>query len=160
MTNNDIIQQGELAKFIADFSARADFDPDTMDFELELQYGLMGKSINISKSKFRECSDGWLFSFPTSDIVGKVTAKMTIYVNDTDIKGGTRPETDEQIICFVAATPYPRVFCIPSDDATHDVTYTRTETSDIANLYERLADVYDRNILTCDGEYIYVLKSN
>jgi hypothetical protein len=40
------------------------------------------------------------------------------------------------------------------------VTYTRTEQSDIADKYQRLADKYDRPLMTVDNEYIFVMKPN
>ena len=157
-TLSNVIQQGEVVKFIMDIT-REDFSMATGNFQVELSWGLLGQKKLISKADMLEATTGWIFSFDTSDVVGPVVAKATWYYDDADVPGAVRPETDEQLLCKVVSVPCPRFMTCPACSDDHDVTYTRTEESDIAAAYMRLVDVYDRPILTDDGEYIFVLRS-
>lgn len=158
MDSTMIIQQGELAKYKVTF-AREDFDPEQRDFYIELKYGMLGQSITIDKSDCQMISSNiWLFSFDTSEIVGKVIARMVMSFNDGDVSNNSRKEVDEQMIAFVVSTPCPRFFTCPACTGTHDVTYVRTEESGILTNYEQLKDVYGRAIKTSDDMYIFVLR--
>lgn len=172
MDKKNIIQQGERVKYMVTF-LRPDFNPEEMDFELELRYGFLGRKIVIPKSGFLYGTGGeWLFSFPTDGIVGKVTARMILHMTDTDISSDDdRQEVDEQVIAFVVTTPCPQFLTCPACTGSHDVSYERTEESDIASMYMRLVstewvqpdaggDPYPiyRPLLTRDDQYIYVLR--
>ena len=157
-TLSNVIQQGEVVKFIMAIT-RQDFSMATGNFQVELSWGLLGSKKVIKKADMLEAADGWVFSFDTADVVGPVIAKATWFYEDADVPGAIRPETDEQLLCKVAAVPCPRYMTCPACSDDHDVTYTRTEESDITAAYMRLVDVYDRPILTDDGEYIFVLRS-
>lgn len=157
-TLSNVIQQGEVVKFIMAID-REDFSMATGNFQVELLWGLLGKKKVITKADMLESTNGWIFSFDTSDMVGPVVAKATWYYNDADVPSAIRPETDEQMICKVASVPCPKYMTCPACSDDHDVTYIRTEESDIAAAYLRLVDVYDRPLLTEDGEYIFVLRS-
>lgn len=171
MNTKNIVQQGELLKFKI-MSNRPDLDLETVDFEMEIKYGLLGKKITIPKSEFIYGTAGeWVFMFPTDDIVGKVVARFIWQHHDTDVQPGQeRQEVDEQIIAFVVCTPNPQMLICPVDTADHDVTYERTEESDIASMYLRLVctevvtpehgepyTIY-RPIITRNDEYIYVRR--
>ena len=157
-TLSNVIQQGEVVKFIMAIT-RQDFSMATGNFQLELTWGLLGGKKVIKKADMLESTNGWVFSFDTSDMVGPVIAKATWYYDDADVEGAVRPETDEQMLCKVVSVPCPRFMTCPACSDDHDVTYTRTEESDIAAAYMRLVDAYDRPLLTEDGEYIFVLRS-
>ena len=157
-TLSNVIQQGEVVKFIMAIT-REDFSMATGNFQVELSWGLLGQKKLISKADMLEAAAGWVFSFDTSDVVGPVVAKATWYYDDADVPGAVRPETDEQLLCKVVSVPCPRFMTCPACSDDHDVTYTRTEESDIAAAYVRLVDVYDRPLLTEDGEYIFALRS-
>ena len=157
-TLSNVIQQGEVVKFIMAIT-REDFSMATGNFQVELSWGLLGQKKLISKADMLEAAAGWVFSFDTSDVVGPVVAKATWYYDDADVPGAVRPETDEQMLCKVVSVPCPRFMTCPACSDDHDVTYTRTEESDIAAAYVRLVDVYDRPLLTEDGEYIFALRS-
>lgn len=157
-----IIQQGELAKYKVTFT-REDFDPEQRDFHIELVYGMMGQVKTIEKSDCQMISSTvWLFSFDTSEMVGKVTARMVMEMSDGDVPTAARQEVDEQMICFVVSTPCPRFLTCPAcaSTGTHDVTYERTEESNILTIYDVLADLYGRPIMTVNDEYILVLRAD
>ena len=156
MTNNDILQSGEVAKYLMAIT-RQDFDMSTGNFKIELYGGVSGWHKTITKEDMLESTGGFIFSFDTSEVLGNITAVTTWYYNDSDVQGAIRAETDNQVICASIAMPTPCVI-IPQQ-GNHEVAFTRLETSDIAEKYARLVDIYDRPILTHDGEYIYVLRT-
>jgi hypothetical protein len=152
MDEKNIIQQGERAKFIVT-SQREDFDFGVNDYHLEIIYGMMGSKITIEKTDFREIDGQWVFSFPTDEIIGKVKARLVMEIDD-------RQEVDEQYIGVVISTPCPQFFrCPKCESVGHDVTYDRTEESDIANKYAMLCDCNCVPIMTADDEYICVLRT-
>ena len=151
MDAKQIIQQGELAKYIVK-SNRADFDFGENDFYLEIIYGSRGQKITIEKKDFQLLNDYWVFSFQTSNIVGKVMARLVMQI-------GERQEVDEQYIGIVVDIPCPQFFrCPKCESIGHDVTYIRTEESDIAEKYAVLCDCNGVPIVTTDDEYICVLR--
>lgn len=159
MDANKIIQQGETVKYKATFG-RADFDPETQNFYLELHYGMMGGKVVIPKSQFLQDgeSDWWLFSFDTSQMVGKVTARMVMEYADGDTASDTREEVNEQMLCFVVTSPCPRFMACPTcTPIDNDVTYERTEVSNLCYVFDRLTDVYGRPFITSDGYTLYVV---
>ena len=151
MDAKNIIQKGERAKYIVQ-SNRADFDFGENDFRLEIIYGSRGQKITIEKKDFQLLNDYWVFSFQTSNIVGKVMARLVMQIGD-------RQEVDEQYIGIVVETPCPQFFrCPKCESVGHDVTYIRTEESDIAEKYSVLCDCNGVPIVTVDDEYICVLR--
>lgn len=158
MDATKIIQQGEEAKFRIEI---ADFDMQANDFTLELIYGYRRTVMEISKSAMFSDGDGrWYFVFDTDDMVGRVTARCTWMVPDTDASGEIREKIDEQYLCFVVQTPTPQFISCPALTEQHDVTYTRTEESSIAEMYYRLTDFYGHPLVTAEDEYICVLKQS
>jgi hypothetical protein len=152
MDAKNIIQQGERAKYIVT-SNRQDFDFGVNDYHLEIIYGMMGAKITIEKTDFREIDGQWVFSFPTDEIIGKVKARLVMEIDD-------RQEVDEQYIGVVISSPCPQFFrCPKCESVGHDVTYTRTEESDIGNKYAMLCDCNGVPIMTSDDEYICVLRT-
>lgn len=155
MDANLIIQQGEMLKFKVRF-LRQDFDQTLSNFYVELLYGMTGGKITIPKEEFMELTDDiWVFSFSTSGMVGPVTARMVMEYTDGDVPGITRPEVDEQIICFVITSPCPRFLTCPACSGTHDVTYERTEASDLVYHYDLMTDLNGHPLLTSDNMYLY-----
>lgn len=155
MDKTRIIQQGEVGKFQVQI---ADFNMEEGDFKVELIYGYRRTVVTIEKSQMIENGGLFYFAFDTEDMIGRVTARCTWYVEDSDVSGALREKADEQYLCFVVATPCPQFLSCPACTQEHPVTYTRTDQSDIADKYERLADLYDRPFVTVDDEYIFVLK--
>lgn len=151
-----IIQQGETAKFKV---AIADFDMDANNFKVELIYGYRRTVVEIPKSKMLVNGSDYYFVFDTDGMVGRVKARCTWYVPDSDVSGD-RERVDEQFLCFIVTTPCPQFFTCPACAISTTVTYTRTNQSDIADEYERLCDYYGRPIKTRDDEYIYVHKNS
>lgn len=153
MDAKQIIQQGERAKYIVK-SNRADFDFGENDFYLEIIYGMMGSKITIEKTDFLEIDGQWVFSFPTDEIIGKVKARLVMEIDD-------RQEVDEQYIGVVISSPCPQFFrCPKCESVGHDVTYERTEESDIGEKYAILCDCNGVPIMTSDDEYICVLRKS
>lgn len=157
MDKTRIVQQGEVVKFKVQI---ADFDMEANDFKVELIYGYRRTIVTIEKAQMLENSGEYYITFDTEAMAGRVTARCAWYVPDTDIDGGVREKTDEQYLCFVVTTPCPQFLTCPACEDEHLVTYTRTEQSDIADKYQRLADKYDRPLVTADDEYIMVLKEH
>ncbi len=155
----DIVQAGEVKKYIMHID-REDFDMTTGKFKVKLEWGLLGEELEIDKDDMLEMSDGFVFSFDTTGMVGRVTATATWYYDDTDVSGSKRAETDSQVLCVVAEEPNPEFLCMPDmTESNHEVSYTATEQSDIAARYYRLVDVYDRPIMTADDEFLFVLRN-
>ena len=155
MDKTRIIQQGEVVKFQVQI---ADFDMEANNFRVELIYGYRRTTVTIEKDQMIENGGQYYIVFDTEDMVGRVTARCVWLVPDTDVQGSEREKTDEQFLCFVVTTPCPQFLTCPACTDEHSVTYTRTEQSDIAEKYQRLADRYDRPLLTSDGDYIFVVK--
>jgi hypothetical protein len=152
MDVKNIIQQGERAKYIVT-SNRQDFDFGVNDYHLEIIYGMMGSKITIEKTDFREIDGQWVFSFPTDEIIGKVKARLVMEIDD-------RQEVDEQYIGVVISSPCPQFFrCPKCESVGHDVTYERTEESDIGEKYAILCDRDGVPIMTNDDEYICVIRT-
>lgn len=155
MDKTRIIQQGEVVKFQVQI---ADFDMEANNFRVELIYGYRRTTVTIEKGQMLDNGGQYYIVFDTEDMVGRVTARCVWFVPDTDVQGSEREKTDEQFLCFVVTTPCPQFLTCPSCTDDHPVTYTRTEQSDIADKYQRLADRYDRPLVTADGDYIFVVK--
>lgn len=156
MESTRIIQQGEIAKFKIEIDS---FDMLANDFKLELIYGYSRNIVEIKKSDMVDSGGTYYFSFDTGEMVGRVIARCTWYLEDTDVEGSEREKVEEQYLCFVVTTPCPQFLTCPACDTTNQlVIYTRTEQSSIADRYQRLVDVYGRPIKTVDSEYIYVAK--
>ena len=157
MDKTRIIQQGEVAKFQVQIK---NFDMEANDFRVELIYGMRQQVVTIDKSQMLENGGTYYFTIDTANMVGRVTARCVWFVPDGDLSGGLREKDDEQYLCFVVTTPCPQFLTCPACTEEHPVTYIRIEQSDIAEKYRRLADCYDRPLLTVDNEYIFVLKPN
>jgi hypothetical protein len=157
METKDIIQQGERAKYIVK-SMRRDFDFEFNNFTLEIRFGLMSKKITIPKSQFQHLTGRWVFSFSTDHIVGPVVAKLIMEIPDPDCPGNIRQEIDEQVIAFIITHPNPQFFKCPHIESAQQIIYTRTEISNIDELYVRLCDNSGIPLKTSDNEYMYALK--
>jgi hypothetical protein len=159
MDCNNIIMQGEEAKY-AIFINETDFDMDAEDFAVELFYGMMGKSIVITKEDMIAGTDGkFYFSFDTSEMTGRVTAECTYYMPDTDDPDGLRTVKDRQMLCFVVNTPLPMFAACPvKEGCEHKVEYERTSESDVASHYAYLLTSRDDRVITDNNEYVLVLK--
>ena len=118
----NVIPQGEQAVFVVK-SNRVNFDLGENDFKLEIIYGMSGQRIVLLKKDFERVEGQWQFSFDTSDLIGQLTARMTLYMADLDCPDDIRPEVDEQLIGFVATTPCTRLHQCPKCGGQHDVTY-------------------------------------
>ena len=171
MDSKNIVQQGEKVKYIVT-SQNPNFNMETCDFYVELHYGMMGRKLIIPKSEFLYGTGGeYIMLFDTSDMVGKVVARLVWQCHDTDSSpDNQRQEVDEQIIAFVVTSPRPQLLICPKDEDNHDVRYERTEESDIADMYVRLVatehiepehgDPYTiyRPLITRNDEYLYALR--
>lgn len=159
MDCKNILQQGEEAKY-GMLISREGFSMESDDFEVELSWGFAGASVKITKDSMVFGVDGYAyFVFHTDDMLGRITAKCTYWVQDSDCADGLRTEVDEQLLCFVATVPLPRFACVPAPDlCERQVTYQRSEQSDVANKYEYLASVEGDRFITRDTEYILVLR--
>ena len=157
MDKTRILQQGEEAKFQVDI---ADFNMADKEFSVTLIYGYRRTTVEILKNQMFQGADSkYYFAFDTDGMVGRVTAVCTWRVPDSDCDDGFREETDEQYLCFVANTPCPQFICAPNCDINdHRVTYTRTETSSIADMYAYLETAEGDKIISCDNEILLVLK--
>ena len=152
MNTISIIQQGERAKYIVT-SNRQDFDFGENDYSLELLFGMSGRKVIIPKSGFQELDGHWVFSFDTSEMVGKVMARLVMNIDG-------RQEVDEQYIAMVITSPCPQFLkCPKCAEVSHDVTYIRTEESDIGERYAILCDCNGTPIVTTDDEYLCVLRT-
>lgn len=118
----NVIPQGEQAVFVVK-SNRVNFSFDDNDFRLEIIYGMAGQRVTILKKDLEKVDGKWRFSFDTSNMIGQLTARLTMYMNDPDCPDDERPEVDEQLIGFVATTPCTRLHQCPKCGGQHDVTY-------------------------------------
>jgi hypothetical protein len=154
-----IIQQGERAKYFVS-SKKWNFNFEENSYHLEIIYGMMGQKITIPKSEFQYLNNRWVFSFPTDDMVGQVKARLVMELFDPDCPDDTREEVDEQYIAFVVNTPCPRLLRCPACcEQDREIIYERTEASDIAERYARLADKFGKRLRTSDGGYLFVLRN-
>ena len=118
----NVIPQGEQAVFSVK-SNRMNFSFEDNDFVLEIIYGMAGQRVTILKKDLEKVEGKWRFSFDTSNMIGQLTARLTMYMNDPDCPDDERPEVDEQLIGFVATTPCTRLYQCPMCGGEHDVTY-------------------------------------
>ena len=118
----NVIPQGETAVFSVK-SNRMNFSFDDNDFMIEIIYGMAGQRVTILKKDLEKVDGKWRFSFDTSNMIGQLTARLTMYMNDPDCPDDERPEVDEQLIGFVATTPCTRRHECPKCGGQHDVTY-------------------------------------
>ena len=118
----NVIPQGETAVFSVK-SNRMNFSFDDNSFVLEIIYGMAGQRVTILKEDLEKVDGKWLFSFDTSNMIGQLTARLTMYMNDPDCPDDERAEVDEQLIGFVATTPCTRLHQCPKCGGQHDVTY-------------------------------------
>jgi hypothetical protein len=118
----NVIPQGEQAVFVVK-SNRMNFSFDDNDFRLEIIYGMAGQRVTILKKDLEKVDGKCRFSFDTSNMIGQLTARLTMYMNDPDCPDDERPEVDEQLIGFVATTPCTRLHQCPKCGGQHDVTY-------------------------------------
>lgn len=172
MADISILQQGSKVKYIVT-SQNHTFDMENCDFYVELLYGRMGKKLTIPKSQFLYGTGGeFVMIFDTTDMVGKVTARMVWQQHDTDSDpDNERQHVDEQVIGFVVSTPCPQLLICPKCSSEgHDVRYELTDEPDIAAMYVRLVateivipehgDPYTiyRPLITRNDEYLYALR--
>ena len=159
MDSKFIIMQGERAKFFVK-SNKNNFRFDENSFYLEIIYGMMGQKIVIPKSEFLYLNEHWIFSFPTSDIVGPVKARLVMELFDPDCPEDVRQEVDEQYIAMVITNPCPQFFKCPCiGEGDREIEYERTEASDIGERYAILADKNGRRFRTEEGGYLFVLRN-
>ena len=118
----NVIPQGEQAVFVVK-SNRVNFSFDDNDFMIEIIYGMAGQRVTILKKDLEKVEGKWQFAFDTSNMIGQLTARLTMYMNDPDCPDDERPEVDEQLIGFVATTPCTRLHQCPKCGGQHDVTY-------------------------------------
>lgn len=156
MDKTRIIQQGEVVKFQVQI---ADFDMEANNFRVELIYGYRRTIVTIEKEQMLGNGGQYYIVFDTEDMVGRVTARCVWMVPDTDVQGSEREKTDEQFLCFVVTTPCPQFLTCPACTEDHPVTYTRTEQSDVASMYQRLCTSLGQPIVSDDDLYFYVLTS-
>ena len=154
-----IIQQGERAKYFVS-SKKWNFNFEENSYHLEILYGMFGQKITIQKNDFQYLDDKWVFSFPTTGMVGPVKARLVMELFDPDCLDATREEVDEQYIAFVVNTPCPRLLRCPACcEQDREIIYERTEASDIAEKYARLAEKFGKRLRTSDGGYLFVLRN-
>ena len=158
MDAKNIIMQGERAKYFIS-SQKPDFSLEDNDYYLEIVYGVQNKKITIPKSEFLYLNEKWLFSFPTTDIIGPVNARLVMEIPDESCPNGIRQEIDEQYIGIVITAPCPRFVMCPACSGGHEIEYERTEESDIGDRYARLCDKDGHPIKTVTDGFIYVLRN-
>ena len=94
MTERDIFVAGEEAKYFIDINQEG-FSMTDDDFEVELLYGMSGKSLKLTKQDMTADTSGkYFFSVPTAGMVGKVTARFVWQAIDTDIDPDNRRPVD------------------------------------------------------------------
>lgn len=166
MTENDIIQRGEEAKYQVKI-LREEFDMASHVYEVTLHYGMLGRSLTIYKDGLLFDEEGHCFAvFDTTDMLGLVTAETRYYVPDSDYPDGYRTEVDRQHICRVVENPACPVCCDAIATATDDldpihpphVIWTRIFRSDANSLYATLVDRDGIPFATADGDIVKVHK--
>lgn len=151
-----IIPQGTDGKFRLTI---ADYDMHSGHFAVVIVYGYRRETLHIDKADMLSDEQGrFYFTFPTADIIGQVTALCCWDISDADIPGGTRTDTDRQIIAFVAPTANPRLLCLPAEEP-HPVSYERIGQANVGTDYIRLLDYYGQPLPTADGHHIYANRS-
>lgn len=156
MDSKLIIPQGELVKFKIDITDKF-YDITRDDFNIELCYGMTGKSMVIQKSDCVIAAEGCFFTFPSDDMVGVVTAICHYNVGDSDT-GGTRRRVDMQRLCFISPVPCPTLLQCPAcASEEHLVEYTRITDSDASATYDLLCDCNGNVFVTRDLMNLYVL---
>lgn len=167
MANIEIIQQGDVAKYQVEIK-HEDFDMMHDDFEVTLEWGLLGKYVTIKKSEMPCDEDGhWFMLFDSSDAIGRVMATCHYWVPDSDMSDGVREEVDRQYIVFVTNIPCPKLACNLSckthEDVPH-VTYTRVWRSDVNTLYLNVRTTEEngehRPVVDSEGQQIRVRKED
>lgn len=152
-----IIQEGDVAKYQM-LIEHEDFDMITCDFEVELSWGVMGRSVIIKKADMPCDEEGhWFLLFDSSDAIGKVLATCRYWVPDSDMSDGVREEVDRQYIGFVTTNPCPQFACeceYPTHEEMPHVTYTRVWRNDVNTLYLNLRTTEE------NGEHLPVVDSN
>lgn len=172
MAELKIFEQGDVKKCIIT-SQNPYLDMEACDFYVELKWGIPGRKKTIQKADMLYGLEGeYIMTVDTSKMIGKVTARFVWLAIDTDISPDQRRrEVDEQIVCFVATVPNPRLFTCPATGGEgHDVRYEWTDEPDLAAKYLRLCvtetvipdhgDPYPiyRPLVTRNDEYLYVLR--
>ena len=159
MTERDIFVAGEEAKYFVNIDMEG-FSMTDNDFQVELLWGMSGKTMTLTKQDMTADTSGkYFFSFPTKGMIGEVTARCTWQVPDTDEIDSERTKVDEQILCFVVQTPCPKFISCQKCAATGFVAYQRTEESSIASMYQQLCTALGQPIVSDDDLYFYVLTS-
>lgn len=159
MDNKNIIQQGTQAKYALTIS-REGFNEATDQFAVRLSWGMMGRSMTVTKDEMQPIKDGrWMLTFKTDGMVGAVTAATMLSVPDTDLPGGTMQEVDRQHIGFVVTSPCPRLMMCPKccDQTEHGVRFERITEPGMAAKYLYLRDARGRRLVTADNQYLLVL---
>lgn len=161
MNVKNIIQQGEDAKFNIRIE-REGFTMQDDDFRLTLKWGMQEKHLVIQKSQMMEDEAGnWLFTFPTKEMTGIVTAVCEYDVPDSDYADGFRTEKEEQPLCFVNANM--RLPQMMKDGGIYNgtyVSYERRLRSDVRSLYVILRDVTGAWLRDMNGFVQRALKKN
>lgn len=161
METKNIIQQGTCAKYAIAIE-REGFDAATDDFAVRLSWGMMGRSMTITKRQMHPIKDGrWLLTFDTDGMVGAVTAATLLHVPDTDGEDGTLAEVDRQYIAFVVTTPCPRLMTCPKcGEAVNGIIFERISEPGMAEKYRYLRDAKGRRLITADNQYLLVLAED
>lgn len=157
----DILFAGEEGKYFVNIDYES-FDMSKDDFELTLLWGMEGQQLTLTKQDMTADSSGkYFFIFDTKEMTGKVTARCTWWVPDSDdTEDSVRELRDEQVICFVARTACPQLlYCKKSCYDTGYVTYERTTESGISSQYQRLCTNAGQPIVADDDLYLYVLTA-
>ena len=161
MNVKNIIPQGEDAKYNIRIE-REGFSMQDNDFRLALKWGMQEKQLVIPKSQMMDDEAGnWIFTFPTKDMVGVVTAVCEYDVPDGDYVEGFRTEKEEQPLCFVNTNM--RLPQIMKDDGLYNgvhVSYERRMRSDVRSLYVVLRDVTGAILRDMNGLIQRALKKN
>ena len=161
MNVKNIIQQGEEAKYNIRIE-REGFTMQDDDFRLTLVWGMKGDHLVIQKSQMMEDEAGnWLFTFPTKEMTGMVTAVCEYDVPDSDYADGFRTEREEQPLCFVNANV--RLPQVMKDEGIYNgryVSYERRLRSDVRSLYVILRDVTGAILRDMNGLVQRALKKN
>lgn len=160
INTKNIIQQGELAKYqvIIDQSG---FSMVDNDFELILMWGLRGDALVIPKADMLQNEDGGtFFTFPTDNMIGKVTVECRWWTPDSDMSSGTRLNVERQPLCFVnASAKMP----IGDDCGVYNgqyVSYVRQTRGGLRSLYYYLRDLLGRPLRDVNGVSLRALKKN
>lgn len=160
MTNIDIIQKGDVAKYQLTIQ-RDDFDMQQDDFLVRLTWGFYGESLTISKEEMFHDED-WnvFFMFDSTKMSGMITAECEYNVPDTDAESGYRLSVDRQILCLVTTSATARLSkatCACKTLENHYVEYKRTFRSDAKSLYA-IVRVQPEVVTTSNGEPLRVRK--